>query len=810
MSFHNLPLALTSFIGRDDEMREVRKLLGKTHLLTLTGAGGSGKTRLALAVAGFVVDQYQDGVWLVELAPLVDPALLPQAVASILGVRQAFDNSMAQTLNAYLKSKQLLLILDNCEHLIDASAYLAHDLITACPGLHILATSREPLHIAGEVTWLVPPLQLPNPNRPIALDELSHVEAVRLFVERARDALPSFTLTEQNALSVAQICFRLAGIPLAIELAAARIRVLSVEGIASRLDDVFQLLIGRDRLSPTRHQTLQATLDWSYDLLSEQEQFLFQLLSVFVGGFSLDAAETVYTQAEQQRMGHSLSGIREENILDLLAQLVEKSMVLVDRETVDEQRFRLLEPLRQYSWMKLQESGKADLARDRHLHYYLALVERAAPEIVGKRPKFWVERIEQELPNIRAAFDWSLEREERAPFAVRLATGVIMFWQQKGYFSEGLERLERILKCNSLTGAERARTYQNAGFLAEHLRDTKRAKDYLSKALELSQTLGDQIGIALQTYFLAWAALQEGEFETARRLGEACLAMHRETGDLGEMSSALLLLGDLSYLGGDISRARAYQEESLALSREAGNRLAVPRRFTRLGQIARLSGEHEHAALLFKESLALSWEGGDHWCIAMTLAGMAGLARANNQPERAVSLLGATQVFLESFGTQLWPLDRIEYETNLAGLRTQLSEQAFERAWSRGSAFETNNLDQIIQFAMSELEQFGIDAGSEEQQPGLPSQTALQAAKREFGGLTRREREVAVLIAQGKSNPEIAALLFVGRRTVEAHVTHILNKLGFRSRTQIAGWAVERGLAAPSKGLIELDQDSNF
>jgi non-specific serine/threonine protein kinase len=276
------------------------------------------------------------------------------------------------------------------------------------------------------------------------------------------------------------------------------------------------------------------------------------------------------------------------------------------------------------------------------------------------------------------------------------------------------------------------------------------------------------------------------------------------------MSSALLLLGDLSYLGGDISRARAYQEESLALSREAGSRRAVSRRFTRLGQIARLSGEHEHAALLFKESLALSREGGDRWCVAMTLAGMAGLARASGQLERAVSLLGATQVFLESFGTQLWPLDRIEYETNLSGLRAQLSEQAFERAWSRGSAFETNNLDQIIQFAMSELEQFGIDAGSEEQQPGLPSQTALQAAKREFGGLTRREREVAVLIVQGKSNAEIAALLFVGRRTVEAHVTHILNKLGFRSRTQIAGWAVEKGLAAPSKGLIKLDQDSNF
>src|SRR5919202_4260889 len=370
---HNLPLELTSFIGREREIAEVKRLLlleGKDRLLTLTGPGGCGKTRLTLKVSFEVVQEFEDGVWFVELSSLSDPELVPQAVASVLEVREAPGRSLTEVLTEDLKSKKMLLVLDNCEHVIDACAALADALLRACPELRILATSREALSIAGEATWLVPPLSLPDPEHPPPVEDLAGYEAVRLFLERAAAVSSRFELTERNAPAVAQVCRRVDGMPLAIELAAARAKVLSVEQIASRLEDSFRLLATDSRTALPRQRTLRATIGWSYELLSQEEQALFRRLSVFAGGFALEAAEAVCTGV----------GIEREDVLDLLTHLVDKSLVLVTEQD-GEARYRLLETVRQYGWEKLRESGEAELVRRWHAEYYLTLSEETEPEL---------------------------------------------------------------------------------------------------------------------------------------------------------------------------------------------------------------------------------------------------------------------------------------------------------------------------------------------------------------------------------------------------------------------------------------------
>lgn len=808
MPSNNLPLLLTSFIGRENEIAEVGSLLQHTHLLTLTGAGGSGKTRLALAAASGLLDRYPDGVWLIELASLSDPSLLHQATASTLGVHETPGTSLARTLTEYLRSRQLLLVLDNCEHLIDDCARLVFDLLSTCPGVQILATSREPLHIAGEVTWLVPPLALPNLERLPRLSELKTIAAVRLFIERARSVAPAFDIHEENAHSIAQICCWLGGIPLAIELAAARVRLLAPQEIARRLDDAFHLLTSHERFVPSRHQTLQATMDWSHNLLPEAEQTLFRRLAAFAGGFSLEAAETVCAspagQNQENRIGVITppADIRQQDVLDLLAQLIEKSLVLVEQETGLGLRYRLLEPVRQYGMIKLQDSGEEDRIRDLHLQWYLGLAEKAAPELARAQRKRWVERLEQDTPNLRAAFDWSAARPGRANLGARLASALSQFWQTRGYFSEGLERLETVLsRSTEISGAERASALQSAAFLAVHVRDTRRAKTYLDEALDLARAAGDRSGTAQQQHLLGWAAMQEGDLERAEGAGIESLAIYQELEDRTGAAMALMLLGDLAYLRGDIDRASAHQEEGLAMSQQNGYALGIPRRLTRLAQIAQIRGQSQRARSFFEESLRLCREGGDHWGMAMALAGLAGLVKASGDPKHAARLLGATQAFLNAFGTPLWPLDQKEFDECSATVRAQIGETAFEVAWQDGLAFEMRDLDRLVEFALSETEPSRSESSQAER--GL-RRTSLQAAKHEFSGLTRREREVAALIAQGKGNLEIAASLYIGLRTVEAHVTHILDKLGFNSRTQVAGWAVDKGLANPPQAPTEL------
>ncbi len=440
----NLPVQLTSFVGREREMTEVKRLLPTARLLTLTGTGGAGKTRLALHVAADVLEEFPNGVWLVELAALSDPALVPHTIASALRIREASGSPMLATLLDYLQYKKLLLMLDNCEHLIEACAHLAEAMLRACPDLRILATSREPLGVPGELAWRVPSLSLPEPGWLPSPETLMKYGAVRLFIERAAVGQPTFTLTPQNSVPVATVVQRLDGIPLAIELAAARVQGLSVEQIARRLDDLFRLLTRGSRTSPPRHQTLQGVLDWSYHLLSEAEQMVLRRLAVFAGGWTLEAAEEV------------CGGGVEFDVLDLLTQLVFKSLVLMD-ERGGEVRYRFLETVRQYSWNKLSSSGEIAKLRERHRDSSLRLVERAEVELQGPNQRMWLERLETEHDNLRAALEWSLTEGGGAEPGLRLAGCLWRFWHERGYWSEGRRWLEAALERSSTSTASRAK-----------------------------------------------------------------------------------------------------------------------------------------------------------------------------------------------------------------------------------------------------------------------------------------------------------------------------------------------------------------
>lgn len=426
---HNLPVQLTSFVGRKRELAEITRLLGSTRMLTLTGVGGAGKTRLALQIGADLVESYANGVWFIELATLADPALVPQAVATMLGVREQSGQPLLVSLEAHLRSKTLLLILDNCEHLIDACAHVADFLLRACPKLSILATSREALGIAGETTWMVPSLSLPDERQPrLTFNELSQYEAVQLFVDRAVAAQPSFKLTELNAAAIVQVCRRLDGIPLAIELAAARVKLLNPAEIAARLDDRFALLTGGTRTATPRQQTLRGVIDWSYDLLSEPERILLRRMSVFAGGCTLEALEQV--------AGEAKAGMT--SVLDLLSHLVDKSLISVNT-TGTETRYDMLETIRQYAHEKLLESGESKQIQDRHLDFFLRLAEDAALYLRDETQALHFERLEREHDNLRAALDWSTRSADRHTAGLRLAAALAFFWEARNYFQEGRE-----------------------------------------------------------------------------------------------------------------------------------------------------------------------------------------------------------------------------------------------------------------------------------------------------------------------------------------------------------------------------------
>jgi predicted ATPase/DNA-binding NarL/FixJ family response regulator len=840
---HNLPAPLTSFIGREQEATEIAHLLATTRLLTLTGTPGVGKTRLALEVAAELVEQFPDGVRLVELAPLTDPDLVPQAVAAALGLREQPGRTVPDTLTDALRFLRMLLVLDNCEHLVDACAGLADGLLRACPGLVILATSREPLGIDGETAWRVPSLALPagGDGETVASGDAPTPDAcpsVRLFVERARAARPDLALTVLHTPSIARICRRLDGIPLALELAAARVKALSVDQIASRLDDRFRLLTGGNRTALPHQRTLRATVDWSYDLLSEEERTLLRRLAVFAGGWSLEAAEAVCAGDR----------IESSEVLDLLHRLVDRSLVVTEVYPDGTNRFRMLEMLQQYALERLVERGEADTARYRHAGWFLALAERAEPELRGPHEREWSERLEGECENLRAALRWLVERGE-AERSLRLGSALWRFWSVRGHLIEGLDWLEQVLALSGASGdvtdqvlRARAGALNGAGNLAAARGEHARAVTFLGESLALRRQLADPAGVAISLHNLGMAARNLGDRALAQARFDESLTLFRQVGDTRNAGLSLLNLGRLSHDAGDRERATTLYADSLAHFRAAGSAQGIATALNRLGELARDRGDLTAAVRLHEEALSMHRDRADPWGIGLSLTGLARVAvvrgdrvqskalavesvralhdaGANRDTAAALVVLAAAAgaTGQAAIGAQLlgavakaYPegsaigAEQTSFEQALAATRVALGEEAFAAAWTEGQRL---TLDQAVDLALGLAETAppvaaapaehaagttaGVSAGA------APGSSVASPAGPPVSALTPREREVAALIASGLTNRQIAEELIISEMTADSHVSHILRKLGFRSRAQVARWAVEHGLRPP-------------
>jgi predicted ATPase/DNA-binding CsgD family transcriptional regulator len=789
---HNIPTELTSFIGREREIAQVKAFLFRTRLLTLIGAGGAGKSRLAIRVAAEVLANFPDGVWLAELASLADPALVPQRVASALNVPEQPGRGVAEQLLEALRFKSPLLLLDNCEHVASACAALASGLLHGCPGLRIVATSRVPLSVPGETLWRVPSLALPDPGGGSSVEEVGRSEAVRLFLDRARASEPAFALARHNAEAVGQVCRRLDGMPLAIELAAARTNVLSAEQIASRLDDRFRLLTGGSSAALPRHQTLRATMDWSYGLLAERERTLLRRLSVFAGGWTLEAAEAVCAGEE----------IEPADVLDALSRLVDGTLVI----TVTPHgaaRYRLLETVRQYARDRLLETGEAARVGRRHLEWYLSFAEEADRGLRGPHEPLWLGRMETEHDNLLAALDFARADPAGGQAEVRLAGALEWFWHVAGHWTEGRARLEAVLGRAGGSRSLLPKVIVGAARLAYRQGDRQRVRMLCDEGLMLSRRVADRLGEACCLLWLGILAMVEGDAERPMPLIEESLAIYRALGDRWWTVEALSFLGGLAVMRGDYPRARALHEESLAVARETANLNNVTTALRNLGHLALRRGDDDQAAAYYTESLRLCTgteasavvdsherpEVGTTVPSALLLPGVItecldGLARvacARGAYEQAARLFGATEASLENLGGQLpfWS-DVAEHDRYVEAARAALGDARFAAAREQGRAM---TLEQGADYALA------VTAGT------LPHTRAQgPAGGTRSSPLTTREQEVAALVARGLTNREIAAALVVTERTAETHVQNILNKLGFGSRAQVAAWAVEQGL----------------
>jgi len=646
----NLPSSSTRFVGRIWEQRELAEVLSTTRLLTLTGPGGCGKTRLALEVAGTLGSASPDGVWLVELAGLGDAALVPRAVADALGVREQPGQDLRATVCDFLAPRQVLLVLDNCEHLLDGCAPFAALLLRTCAGVRLLATSRQALGIAGETVWRVAGLASPDEGVAVDLEGLVRFDAVRLLVERARTVRSTFALTERNAPAVLQICQRLDGLPLALELAAARLGHLGVEDVAARLDDRFALLTGGSRTSLPRQQTLRATMEWSYGLLTAAEQTVLRHLAVFAGGCTLEAAATVCAGA----------GVEGEQVLDLLAGLIDKSLLALE-ERDGRGRYRLLETVRQYGREQLEAAGDAAQARLRHQDWSLALAEAAEQELTGPDQGVWLSRLETEHDNLRAALAWARDTGQSA-VGLRLATALWRFWYTHGHLSEGRAWLEELLVAaepiaTALPASVRAAALYGMGVLAWAQGDYDRTTTLCADSLALCRDLGDRRGIACALTTLGNVAISRGDYTRARALHEEGLGHRRALGDTWGMALSLHNLGNVATAQGDYARAAALHEESLALRRGLGDAAGIAASLGSLASVATTQGGYARATALSEEGLAVARELGDKRLSADALTDQGRLALARGDAARALVLVEEGLALYRRLGDQ-WGIAR--------------------------------------------------------------------------------------------------------------------------------------------------------
>lgn len=636
-SVTNLPTPLTRFVGRRRELAEVTRLLINTRLLTLTGVGGCGKTRLALQTGAAMLDEHPDGIWFVVLDSVSDPRLVPRAVATAIGAREQPGISLPQVIADVLRSKRVLLILDNCEHLIDACAHLADMLLGRCSDLRILTTSRERLGVIGEVVWQVPPMPVPQ-SEGLPVESLIGHEAIELFVDRASAASPGFLLTSDNGEAVAQVCKELDGLPLALELAATRVSSIGVSEIARRLGDRFRVLREGSRTAPPRQQALRAAVDWSYDLLDAAEQRLFNHLSVFNGEFTLEAAEDVCSER----------GIASAEVMDLLSHLVGKSLVLQVATSGGAVRYRILETLRHYGRDHLRDAGAEDDVRRKHALYFLGLAQEAEPQLRGPQQIEWLDRLETEHGNLRAALEWSRGHGE---IGLPLATALWEFWESRAHPSEGLTWLEESLaNPGGVEESVRARALLVAGWLALDLAEPERAETRATESLEVYRRLGNESGIALSTHLLGWVAQYRSDYERAAELIESARVRHEDIGERFHAGWALHHLGMLARLRGDYEGAKTLHEEAIAVYREVGDRTRVGFALWNLGVVARYQGDYETAAAWCEDALQVLTEARDASGAAHVGYTLGDVARLQGDYGRAVSLYEDSLARLRELG----------------------------------------------------------------------------------------------------------------------------------------------------------------
>jgi len=674
---NNLPQQVTSFVGRKDESIELTKLIARSRLVTVVGTGGLGKTRLSLQVAAGIIDEYSDGVWLVELAATADPRLVPQAVASVLGVTETAGQPVAEALLAHVRERHLLLILDNCEHLASACAMLVRQLLQASTTLTILASSREPLNVSGETTYALPALALPGDPQAVTPAALLRSEAARLFVERAVAVHPPFAVTAANAPAVATICRRLDGIPLALELAAARVRALSVDVIATRLDDRFRLLTGGDRTGLPRQRTLRALIDWSHELLTDAETTLFRRLAVFAGGFTLEAAEAV---------GHD-DGPDAADVLDTLMHLVEKS--LVERDAAGD-RYRLLETVRQYALERLDTAGEAHGQRTRHLLFYLALAQRARPELIGPQQSEWLKRLDIERENLLAAHACSCEADLASQHGLALVSSLRRYWIFRGLLALGLTVTLEALACASAQQATRQRceALLDAGQVGAFMGRYDEARRYLEESLAIARTLDDKVRISAVLQPLGLALLGLGELAAARERLQEGLGLAEKLGTPREIAGVLNALAQTARAGGDLATAEPLYARVLRIGRESGGVDIIAVSLLNLAMVATGRKSHASAREMLVEVLQIVDESGLRPAAQGLLEVSAGLAASSEEWTQAVRLYGVAEAQTVATGLARDPADEAFLAPLIAMAKENLGADAFASASAAGRALD--------------------------------------------------------------------------------------------------------------------------